>query len=234
MRRFWNEAAAVGSAGTFRILLDGRPVRLPGGAILNLSSAGLANAIADEWRQAGLERDEMSFADVPLTRLAGTAQERIAPDPAPTIKAIARYAEADLICYRAPRPQGLVRRQARDWQPWLDWAALELDAPLRVTAGVMLVVQPPASLLALSRAVAAHDPGTLAALGLAVPATGSLVLGLALAAGRLDGATAHALSVIDEQFQVELWGGDAEAEARRRAIGADISLAARFMELSRL
>ena len=166
-------------------------------------------------------------------RRAGTARERIAPDPSPTIDAIARYAESDLLCYRAETPPKLVERQARAWQPWLDWAAHAHDAPLRVAIGIAPIRQHRDSIAALRRAVAAHDPLGLAGLGIAVPALGSLVLGLALAEGRLDPAEAHALGALDELFQAELWGEDAEAAARRRGIADDIALAARFMRLAR-
>ena len=194
----------------------------------------LAEAIAAEWQAAGgAKGGEMSFADTPLTRLAGTAQRRVAPDPAPTVDAIARYGENDLLCYRAATPEELVRRQARAWQPWLDWAALTYDAPLRVTAGVAPIRQHRDSVAALRRAVAALDVEVLAALGIAVPALGSLVLGLALAAGRLDAPTAHALGALDELFQAEQWGEDAAAAARRDAIAADIALAARFIALTK-
>lgn len=234
MRRFWSKAApANGGAGGFHILLDDRPMRLPGGAPLSVSNAALARAIAEEWQAAGAESGELTWADVPLTRLAGTAQERIAADPEPVIQAIARYGESDLLCYRAEGPEALVHRQALLWQPWLDWAALELDAPLRITKHVAHVAQPAGSLRALRHAVAAHTPFGLAALGVAVPALGSLVLGLAMAAGRLDAPAAHALSVLDETFQEELWGRDAEAASRRGAIAADIVLTARLLELSR-
>ena len=140
----------------------------------------------------------MSFADTPLTRLAGTAQQRIAPDPDETIDAIARYGENDLLCYRASEPPALVRREARAWQPWLDWAALTYDAPLRVTTGIAPIRQHRDTIAALRSAVGALEPEVLAALGIAVPALGSLVLGLALAEGRLDGAAAHALGALDE------------------------------------
>ena len=120
-----------------------------------------------------------------------------------------------------------MHRQAREWQPWLDWAALTYDAPLRVTRGIAYVKQHRDSVAALRRAVAALDVPALAALGVAVPALGSLVLGLALAEGRLDAATAHALGCLDELFQAEAWGEDAEAAAgvardrgRHRARGA--------------
>jgi chaperone required for assembly of F1-ATPase len=119
------------------------------------------------------------------------------------------------------------------WQPWLDWAATAYDAPLRVNRGVAYVKQHRGSIAALRGAVAALDVPALAALGVAVPALGSLVLGLAMSEGRLDAATAHALGALDELFQAEQWGEDAEAAARRAAIAADVALAARFLQLTR-
>ena len=233
MKRFWDTAAPAPCAQGFAILLDGRPLHLPGGAVLHVGSERLAAAIAAEWQAAGgAKGGEMSFADTPLTRLAGTARERIAPDPAPTVDAIARYGENDLLCYRADSPPELVRLQARAWQPWLDWAALTYDAPLRVTVGVAPIRQHRDSVAALRRTVAAMPIELLAGLGIAVPALGSLVLGLALAAGRLNAPEAHALGALDAQFQAVQWGEDAAAAARRAAIAADIALAGRFMALA--
>lgn len=234
MKRFWETATIESAADGYAILLDGKPMHLPDGAVLRVGSEPLAQAIADEWQDAGGGKGgEMSFADTPLTRLAGTAQQRIAPDPDKTVDALARYAESDLLCYRAEAPQELAHRQARSWQPWLDWAALTYDAPLRIGVGIAYVKQHPDSLAALRRAVGALDVPVLAGLGIAVPALGSLVLGLALAEGALDAATAHALGCLDELFQVEEWGEDAEAAVRLRAIGDDIALAARFIALVR-
>ncbi len=234
MKRFWDTATIEPVAGAYAVLLDGRKMHLPEGVVLRIAAEPLARAIAAEWQAAGgAKGGEMSFADTPLTRIAGTAQLRIAPDPAPTIDAIARYAESDLLCYRAEAPEALVHRQAREWQPWLDWAALTYDAPLRITRGIAYVRQHRDSVAALRRAVAALDSLALAALGVAVPALGSLVLGLALADGRLDAATSHALGCLDELFQVEAWGEDAQAAVRRRAVADDIAIAARVLELNR-
>lgn len=234
MKRFWDTATVAPADHGFAVLLDGRAMHLPAGAELRVRPRMLAEAIAAEWQAAGgANGGEMSFADTPLTRLAGTAQLRVAPDPSATVAAIARYGENDMLCYRATTPETLVRRQARAWQPWLDWAALTYDAPLRVTVGVAPIRQHPDSVAALRRAVAALEVEVLAALGIAVPALGSLVLGLALAEGKLDAATAFTLGSLDELFETEQWGEDAEAAARRAAIAADIALAARFIALSR-
>lgn len=234
MKRFWETAATGPADEGFSILLDGRPLHLPGGPELRVRPPRLAAAIAAEWQAAGgAKGGEMTFADTPLTRLAGTAQQRVGSDRAPTVDAIGRYAENDLLCYRATTPPELVQRQTRLWQPWLDWAALTYDAPLRVTTGVAPIRQHRDSIATLRRAVAALELEVLAALGIAVPALGSLVLGLALAEGRLDAPTAHALGALDELFQAEQWGEDAEAAARSAAIATDITLAGRFIALTK-
>lgn len=234
MKRFWDTASVERTERGHAILLDGKPMRLPGGSRLTVGPMRLAEAIAEEWRTAGGGKGgEMSFNDTPLTRLAGTAQERIAPDPAPTIDAIARYGETDLLCYRAETPQKLVERQHQQWQPWLDWVALRHDATLRVATGVGYIRQHHDSVAALRRAVAALDIDAIAGLGIAVPALGSLVLGLALAAGEIDADTAYTLGALDELFQAEQWGEDHEAADRRTSMLADIVLAARYIDLTR-
>ena len=232
MKRFWEAALAVPRhEGGYGVVLDGRPLRLPGGSILTTESRPLADAIADEWHKAGGDKGgQMSQEDVPLTRLLGAAQERIAPDPRPMVVGVARYGETDLLCYRA-EDHRLAARQAEAWQPVLEWAALALDAPLGITQGLMPVPQAPTSLAALQAAVARHDAAGLAALGVAVPALGSLVLGLALSLGRLDADEAHRLAMVDELYQEEFWGSDNEAAARRADRLADVRLAARFRAL---
>lgn len=232
MKRFWEQAVATPAEDGFAVLLDGRPLRLPGSGPLRLPLSRLAEAVAEEWQSAGgAKGGEMSLEEVPLTRVVATALERMAADPAPSAAAIAAYGETDLLCYRAADPR-LAERQAREWQPLLDWAALELDAPLRVTTGVMPVTQPPESVRALAVAVAAEPVLVLAALGVAVPALGSLVLGLALARGRLDAAEACRLAGLDETFQQEQWGQDAEALERQEGLVKDVHLAARLLELA--
>jgi chaperone required for assembly of F1-ATPase len=234
MKRFWDHATIEPEGEGWYVLLDGRPVRLPGGTPLQVDRKPLADAIAAEWDTAGgAKGGEMSYADLPLTRIAGTAQERVARSPEPMILELARYGETDLLCYRAEGPDELCRRQRACWQPMLDWAAESLGAHLRVTTSVIHIAQEPQALAALASAVAAYRAPELAALGVAVPALGSLVLGLGLAAGELDAAEAYALSTLDDTFQAEIWGEDEEASARRRAVGEEVAIAGRFLALCR-
>lgn len=236
MKRFWDHAALApaGTVDGWQVMLDGKPVRVPGGGPLLLPVPALAEAVAAEWQAAGgAKGGEMSYADLPLTRIAGTGQERIAPNPEPVVLELAQYAQSDLLCYRAEHPTALIARQAAHWQPWLDWADRRFGARLVATQGIVHVPQDPQALAALAGAVAGLHPFSLAALGVAVPALGSLVLGLALASGELDHETAVRLSMLDELFQEEFWGADAEAVRRRASVAADVAVAARFLELLR-
>lgn len=232
MKRFYQRVSVSPGqpAAGFTVMLDARPVRTPARQPLDLPSAALAHAIAAEW---DAQDDEIVPAQMPVMQVAATAIDRVLPDIAGYAGRIAVYGETDLVCYRADNPQALVARQWATWQPLVDWAAETLDAPLTVTGGVAPVSQPAASLAALHAAVSAHDPFELAALGLAATASGSLLIALALSHDRLDADAAYAASVVDESWQIEQWGDDDEAAARRRNVRADIDAAARFLALCR-
>lgn len=234
MKRFWDVAETVADPAGWQIRLDGRPVRIPGGNALAVPSRQLADAIAAEWQTVGgAKGGDFNLQAMALTRLAGTAQERVAPAREAIARELARYGESDLLCYRAERPERLVQRQHAEWQPWLEWADRTHGARLIATAGIIHVPQDTEALAALAGAVAAHDTIGLAALGVLVPALGSLVLGLAVAGGALSGAEAHAVSVLDDIFQEELWGRDADSHAGRLRVAADVAVAETFLTLAR-
>ncbi|MGH6968526.1 MAG: ATP12 family chaperone protein [Stellaceae bacterium] len=229
MKRFFKTAAAGETTGGYTVLLDGKPIRTPAKAPLVVCSRQLAEAIAAEWQAQG---ETIKPAALSLTRLAGTAIDLVAQRHEPIVAEIAKYAATDLVCYRAEGPSELAARQQRRWQPHLDWAGARY-APLAVTAGIAPVTQAPDALEAYRRAVAAYDDMTLAALHLATATLGSLVLALALIEGRIGADEAFAAAELDESFQVERWGEDAEAIARRATVRDDVALAARFAALHR-
>lgn len=232
MKRFWTETGTAREAEGHVILLDGKPMRLPGGEVLTIPGAALAEAVAAEWRSMPLQAEVVPSL-LPMTQLSATAQFRIPPKRAETQAAIAAYGRSDLLCYRASDPPELARRQQNLWQPWLDWAARRHDALLQVTSGIGFIEQPGPSLAALDAAVAAADDAGLAALGVLVPLYGSLVLGLAVTEGALGAAEAYQLSVLDELYQAERWGEDTEAAARRVQKTAEAEDAARYLTLVR-
>ncbi|SMG40163.1 ATP12 family chaperone protein [Paracoccus sp. J56] len=229
-RRFWKSVNLRKEAGGWMVLLDERPLRTPGKQPLILPAGALAEAIAEEWQTV---EDVINPQDMPLTRAANSAIEKVIPQFAQVAAMLAEYGGTDLLSYRADAPETLVRAQAEGWDPLIDWAATELKAPLRITHGVIPVPQEPAVLGKLHAEVAELDPFGLTALHDLVTLPGSLILGLAVIRGRIDADTAHALSRIDEEFQAQRWGRDTEADEAARNRLVALRSSERFWQLSR-
>lgn len=229
-KRFWTTASPQPEAGGFGVSLDGRPLKTPAGATLVVPTEALAAAIAEEWNAID---GEIRPDRLPLTRAANSAIDRIAPNPGPVIDAIAEYGGTDLLCYRSLEPQALADRQAAAWDPWLAWAARELHAPLIAVTGITHEAQHAASLAKLHAAVAANDPFALAGLYGLVTLSGSLILGLAVRQGALAPETAWETARVDETWQAEQWGSDAEAEAAAAVAREDFLASARLLSLLR-
>ncbi|MGK2921549.1 MAG: ATP12 family chaperone protein, partial [Methyloceanibacter sp.] len=230
-KRFYKDVSVADEGGRFGLLLDGKPVRTPGKAPLAVSSKALAEAIADEWRAQGGHIDPKTMR---LTKLANTAIDGVAGQRDDVIDDILAHARADLLCYRAGGPEGLVARQAELWDPVLAWARQALHAPLSLSQGIVHVAQPDGSIAALRPEIAKLDDVGLAALHVMTSLTRSALLGLAVALKRLNPDQAWDAAHVDEDFQIGRWGEDAEAEARRKARKAEFDAAARALELSEL
>lgn len=228
VKRFYTSVDVREEADAFAVLLDGRPVKTPAGHILRAPTRKLADAVAAEWRAQG---EKLAPDTMPLTKSLNTALDRVAPNRAAIIEDLAKYAESDLLCYRADAPQELVRRQAVAWDPWLVWAAERFGARLAVTTGVSHVAQTDEALARVKVAVAAHDDHRLVVLHAGVTITGSAILGLAFAAGAVTAQAAFAAAQIDDLYQAELWGHDAEAEKARANRLADLKAAEAYLRL---
>lgn len=228
MRRFYKEAAVVEGGGGFALELDGRPVKTPARAALAVPTRALAEAIAEEWRAQGEKIDPQTMK---LTGLGNAAIDRIAPDSAAFAAGLAQYGESDLLCYRADGPAPLVARQAEHWDPVLGWARRRYDIEVKVATGVIHQAQPEATVARLGRAVAARGAFELAGLSPLVTVSGSLIIALALAEGELDLERAWAAASVDDQWQLEKWGEDAEAVLALANRRRDFEAGARFLSL---
>ncbi len=226
--RFWTEVSVAPVADGFGVRLDDRPLRTPAKAELVAPTRALAEAIADEWRAVEGRIDPTAM---PFTRAVNVAIDRVGLAREAVVDAIAAYGETDLLCYRAEAPEGLRLRQQAAWDPALDWAEAEFGAPLLRIEGVMHFPQPEASVAALRSAVDGHDAFALTALHDLVALSGSLVLGLAVARGARTPEDAWDLSRIDETWQAEAWGLDAEAEAAAEIKRLDFMRSARLLEM---
>lgn len=228
MKRFWTAARGVPEGNRWSVRLDDKPLRTPERALLSVPTQALANAIAAEW--AAVE-DRLNPRSVPLTGLSNAAIDRVAPDPAQFAAGLARYAEADLLCYRAKDPAELCQRQREKWDLLLGWARRRYDVDFATTTGLVHIAQPQATLQRLGHAVAELDSFRLAGVSPLVTIGGSLVAALAVLEQAVTAEAAWLAVSIDERWQLEKWGSDADAELALQNRRSDFFTAARFLEL---
>jgi len=225
LKRFWTIVDVAEEVGGWAVRLDGRSPRTPAGAKLTLPSEASARLVADEWAAQG---EFLDPATMPATRLASTAIDRVGQAREAVADEIAAFAGSDLLCYLAEGPASLVERQARDWAPWRAWAAVELAVNLEPVEGIIHRPQDPAAVRRVRELALRLDDFALTGLATATPLLGSAVLGLAVQRGALSGAEAFDLSRLDEAFQEDRWGVDAENALRTAARRAEAELVDRW------
>jgi chaperone required for assembly of F1-ATPase len=232
-QRFYNEAKAAEQEGAFVLLLDGRLAKTPGGNPIALPCLAAAEAIAGEWSAQG---EWIEWAQMPITRIANSSIDGVARKLDATVDEIAKYGAMDLVCYRAAEPRALAEAQAAAWDPILVFARRKIGTGFFCTEGVMFVEQPRAARKAVLDAVACYAqtgaaaPFALAALHVVTTLTGSVLIALGVAHGELSPAEAWSAAHVDEDFEIETWGEDAEALMRRERQWREFEAAAHLFQ----
>jgi chaperone required for assembly of F1-ATPase len=217
-KRFYSEVSVVGEGDSWSVRLDGKPLRTPGNKTMVLPTEALANVVAEEWRAQAERIDLQSMFN---TRLASMALDRTPVARQDLGKEAARYAHTDLVCHLADGPAVLRERQEAAWGPLRVWAGLEMGLSLMPVPGVMPAAQPDESVEAVRRHAATLDDFRLTGLVHGISMFGSAVLGLAAERRHITAAEAFELSRIDEAFQAQQWGEDAEAARRTERTRAE-------------
>jgi chaperone required for assembly of F1-ATPase len=234
MKRFYKQVTVAaqegaGTDGGWRVLLDGRGIKTAAGNQQIVPSRPLAEALAREWEGQGETIDPTGFkfrdlADYAIDVISGEREEVLA--------ALVAYAETDTLCYRADPDEPLHRRQIELWEPVVRAAEQRFDVHFTRISGIIHKPQPPATLERLRALLATHDPFTLAALRVLASLSASLTVALLAIVPDADTQALWAAASLEEEWQADLWGRDAEAEERRERRAADFASAVEFARLA--
>ena len=207
-KRFYTEVTLVESKDGFEVQLDGRTLKTVAKQRLLLKQKHRANLVVAEWRAVEnvIEADAM-----PATRIANIAIDRLAIDRAAITDDLMMYAETDLLCHRA-KEDDLRARQMERWDPPLRFLEQSQGIRMVVTTGVLPVLQPQSSLDALRALLDGADAETFSALAMLIPILGSILLAVALWKKGITLEAAIAACQVDEEYQQEPWGKDAEID----------------------
>ncbi len=228
IKRIYKDVAVKPLGEGYCVTLDGREARTLTRAVLATPSENLAVAGAAEWSAQGEFIDRQTM---PLTALLSAAIDAGETGAAQWRAEILTYLGSDLVCYRAETPAALTARQSQVWDPYIDWLGEEFDARLAVTQGVTAVPQPDEAITQVAHVLAAPAAFMLFGITTAAKISGSAVLALALWKDAWPAGDIFTASRLDEHFQEQRWGADAEAKAREQQLQRDFAAVAEFMRL---
>jgi chaperone required for assembly of F1-ATPase len=225
-KRFYKSVAVTDQLG---IALDGRNVKTPLKAALVLPTRPLAEAVAAEW---DAQVEVINPHAMPLTKLANTAIDRATTEKSKIAAEIIEFAGSDMVCYRAESPAGLVKRQTTHWDPIIAWAEADLKVDFATVNTITHKRQSPRALQALEAHIKSLDPFSFVAVHNLSTLTGSALLAAMTAAGKITAGAAWLAANVDEDWQIETWGDDAEASARRAGRSKEFSACVAFVNLA--
>ncbi len=229
MKRFYKTVTVESAASHFSVCLDGRQVKTPNGTNLTLPSRALAEAVKAEWDAGG---QDIEPGQMPCFSMAVTVIDRVMTQRQALCDELVRYAGNDVICYYAGSDDTeLDARQKQSWDSWRGWAADRLGLFLSCTDALMPVSQPEGTAQAAGAVLAGLSDWQLGCVYRAVSLSGSFVLAMAFFYKEIDADRLFTFAFLDELYQNEKWGRDAEAVARQTAIRNELGEIQQFMAL---
>ncbi len=208
----------VATPAGFEVRRAGRAATRPEGRPLLLPTEPLARLVAAEWRALSGPPD---WAGMLATRLALGASSAGPGAREAMIAGLARLAEHDLLCYRVEAPRELARRQAALWSPLVASVEARLGTRFDSGAGVTPLTQDRSTGEAVRAWAGRLNPFALVAVDGLARLYGSSILAIGVAEGLVGADDAFVAAILDETFQEEAWGEDAEAAGRREAMRAE-------------
>jgi chaperone required for assembly of F1-ATPase len=233
--RFYQKATVAENNGAYAVRLDERPVRSPAKRWLTAPVRAIAEAIAAEWNA---QEKLIDPATMPLTRLANSIIDGVMPSLQPVADEITKYLSTDMVFYRAEQPEGLVALQRRHWDPVLDWAHRSFGARFLLAEGTIYIRQSEAAIEAVRPAIptgtaSAADAWRLGALSVMTTLSGSALLALGFASGHFLAEDIWNAAHVDEDWNLQQWGGDALALEQRTGRRKEFDAAAVVLDALR-
>lgn len=228
IKRFYTQVSTKQKGDIWLVLLDDRPAKTPLRADLAVPTVSLADTLVTEW---DTDTETLSPRNMPLTQLANLAIDRIPQERSTLTADLLKRAMGETLRHFAPHPHSLYKRQVQCWQPLLDWARDNHGLSWQPVMGLIPVPDNPDLITRLEVILAGQDDWHFAACLRLATSLSSSLCALAVMEKRLSAADAFYAAYLEEQYQMEIWGEDAETAARHAAIKAEVEAAAKFLSL---
>jgi len=228
-KRFWKNVHVVSSETGYLIKLDDKILKTPAKKQMLLPTEALAKKVASEWDE---QVEEIDPTTMPFTKSSNAALDKVSEQFEEVTSLLGEYGDTDLLYYRADSPPELQKRQKTGWDPIVNWAETTFKVQINCGTGIVYIAQNEKLISEIHIKINNLSIFELTAFYDMVSITGSLILGLAIINGRLSAEEAYQLSRIDEQWQLEQWGEDEEAQVASNQKNIAILHSEEFFALS--
>lgn len=225
--RFYKTVEIAAEGERFSVQLDGRCPKTPSGVKLSLPTEASARLVSDEWE---VQQTKIDLPAMRCTQIAFAALDQVEPHKESIVDELAAYGGSDLVCFFADEPRSLVEKQEAAWLPLHDWFQQTWQAKLETSQGIIAATQSAQTLEAIRQELSDQNAFQLAAFHGLTKLSGSVILALAVAKGRLTAEEAWSASRIDEEWQIARWGRDAEADTLADDKRSSFLASAAFLE----
>lgn len=231
MKKFYKETNIkhnIDAPSGYTVTLDQKEIKTPGKRTLVLPSSKIATAVRQEWDK----QDKVIYLDqMPFTKICYTTIDVVEQNREDIIQQILRYAETDLICCRANKPDDLRERQTQEWQPVLDWIEGFFKTKFLVIDSLSLQLQPETSLKNIQNWLKERSNFELTAFHRMTSLMHSIFLTIAVVENHISLEKAWYLSLLEEKYQQDKWGQTEEAQEREENNFADLKQIYQFYTL---
>ncbi|KAG8681603.1 ATP synthase complex assembly protein atp12 [Ceratobasidium sp. 394] len=207
LNRFWKTVDVVENNGILTVTLDGRPLRTPGGAKLEIPASRriLATLAATEWEN---QEKLIKPHALPITSIASRAIDSLKDEGAriDLAASLLKYLDTDTICFYESHPPALVKLQEEHWTPLLNWARETYQAEINTFDSILGNSQPAETKAIFAAAIDNFDQWEMAAFERAVLTTKSFIIALAFVEGHITMEQAARAAHVEVSSQIERWG----------------------------
>lgn len=231
MKRFYDTVGVKERDDGWQVTLDGRGIKTVKTAQQVVPTRALAQQLAEEWENQGEKLDPEHF---PMRDMADYAIDIVAANQPKIAATLTAFGDTDTLLYRADPEEPLYTRQMEAWDPIV--AAFEARENVSFTriSGIIHKPQPEATLAHLRAVLNEQTPIVLAGIEAMTNLAASLIVGLTAAGAHQGPLALWQAASLEEEWQADQWGRDAEANERRAKRQQDFLTAHQFVQAAKV
>jgi ATP synthase F1 complex assembly factor 2 len=229
LKKFWKQATVNESDKGFNIMLDHRPLKTPGGSVVQipLDRKTLAVLTAAEWE---MQDKVLKSYSLPLTSIVMRSLDSLQSEAIRegVIDNLIGYVHTDSICYQQDYPESFQKLQKEYWTPIIDFVNRKYGLDIKTTSGILRVKQSDEVLKKFREIISGYDTFTLAAFEKAVLRSKSFMIALALIEREITVEFATMAARLEVHHQIQRWGEvedshDVDREDLQRQLGSSVA-----------